>query len=238
MKFYKNRNVLLFGDTHYPFHHPDAFAFLRAVKKKYDPDRVFHLGDLSDQYVFSSYTKIPQADNVPTELKKTRKAIKELHSIFPQLSILESNHDDRLYRRGRINGIPRELILPYKDIIGASDYQWRWVSDVTIRLSDKKHLYLTHVKSGTAISVAKMLGMNVAMAHHHTKFSINYYTTPLSSYWGVDIGCLINDDRYAFAYNKQSIIRPVLGCCLIKNGSPLLIPMKLMRNNRWTKKLE
>lgn len=41
----KNERVLFISDLHVPYHHPDTFAFLEAVKKKYKPTRVVSVGD-------------------------------------------------------------------------------------------------------------------------------------------------------------------------------------------------
>ena len=46
-------------------------------------------------------------------------------------------------------------------------------------------------------------------------------------------GCLIDDETYAFMYNKTYIPRPALGIGLITDGVPELIPMILDENKRW-----
>ena len=68
--------------------------------------------------------------------------------------------------------------------------------------------------------------MNVVVGHHHSSFGVNYTASPLGPRFGVDCGCLISDNHYAFAYNKQSLIRPLLGCVVIKENHPILIPFK------------
>jgi len=35
-----NKRILVISDTHCPYHHPDLIPFLKAIKKKYKPDRV------------------------------------------------------------------------------------------------------------------------------------------------------------------------------------------------------
>jgi len=41
----------------------------------------------------------------------------------------------------------------------------------------------------------------------------------------------------AMAYNKNNLKRPVIGCAVIIDGIPQLIPMVLNRKGRWVKKL-
>jgi hypothetical protein len=39
------------------------------------------------------------------------------------------------------------------------------------------------------------------------------------------IGCLIDDASLAFAYNKNTLKRPIIGCGAILDGQPKLLPM-------------
>lgn len=224
-KAYKNDHILIISDTHFPYNHKGVFNFLKNLKDTCQPERVFHLGDLTDQYMFSSYPKIPEADGVSTELRKVRQCVERLGELFPDMIIMSSNHDDRVYKKSRLGGIPKELLLPYKSLIGADKFNWRWVEDYIIRLPNKQHLYMCHTKAGKAANMSKLLGMNVAVGHHHSEFGVAYHGTPLGTRWGVDCGCLIGDDHYAFAYNKQSLIRPVLGCVRVYNSTPILEKM-------------
>ena len=41
----KNSCILVISDTHIPYHHKDSIDFLKAIKRKYKPDRVIHIGD-------------------------------------------------------------------------------------------------------------------------------------------------------------------------------------------------
>jgi hypothetical protein len=51
------------------------------------------------------------------------------------------------------------------------------------------------------------------------------------------VGCLIDDASMAFAYNKVFKERPVIGCGIVINGFPRLIPMALDKHGRWKGKL-
>jgi predicted phosphodiesterase len=224
---------MFLSDTHLPYMHPDALAFLSKVKEVVKPERTFHVGDLTDQYVFSSYPKTPEADGVGQEMRRVWASVKKLGSLFPDLVIVSSNHDDRVYKRSRTAGIPKEMVIPYKDLIKATKFNWRWVNDYTLRLSNKQHLYITHTKGENTLALAKAVAMNVVVGHHHNKHGINWFSTPLQSLFAIDTGCLIEDSSYAFAYNKMSIIRPMLGCAAICNGKPYLFTMNLNKAGRW-----
>ena len=43
-----NSRILFISDLHVPYHHPQAFEFLKHLKKKYNPTRIICLGDECD----------------------------------------------------------------------------------------------------------------------------------------------------------------------------------------------
>ena len=48
------------------------------------------------------------------------------------------------------------------------------------------------------------------------------------------VGCGIDRDSLAFAYGKNNIPYPILGCGVIdENGVPHLCKMHVDKNNRW-----
>lgn len=237
MKRYTNNCILTISDTHFPFHHQDVFDFLDAVRSEYNLDRVVHLGDISDSYCFSNYAKALEADNVPDEIKKMRAAAVQLAEMFPDMLVCQSNHDDRLYRKAKAAGIPRELVLPYKKFLGVEKYNWTWKPDVTLTVdSTRQKIYFCHTKGSSAVFLAKQVGMSVIMGHHHSKSSLTYIRTPTQIYFAADCGCLISDKGHAFVYNQAQIVRPMRSVVIIKEGKPELIPL-ITRGDRWIGKI-
>jgi predicted phosphodiesterase len=220
MKAYRNERILIISDTHFPYTNRDALGFLADLKEEVQPERVFHLGDLTDAYLFSSFSKDPDAGSLPEELRKTRKMVQELGDLFPEMVVMGSNHDERLYKRSREAGIPKGLLRPYPEIIGASTFNWKWVPDYTLRLCNRQHLYLAHTRGPSALALAKALGMNTAVGHHHSKCGVSRFANPLGNLFAIDTGCLIDDNSYSMAYNKQSLVRPILGAAAVVDGVP------------------
>ena len=79
-----------------------------------------------------------------------------------------------------------------------------------------------------------LIGCNFVQGHHHGVFDIAYLGTPYSLNWGMTVGCLIDDASLAFAYNKNTLKRPIIGCGAILDGQPKLLPMILEKGGRWT----
>jgi len=222
-KRYDNEIVLAFADTHFPYQHRDTFKFLKRVKEEYEPDRVIHAGDLLDQYAFSAYPKAPNHESPSSEISRAVDCCEELAELFPRMDIIASNHDDRLYKSGTMAGIPKEMIVPYNQLIRAPS-TWRWSTDLSITVnSTREKLYFRHTASGSTYNVAKTMGMTTVLAHAHSKFGIQGIHSPTKLIYAVDTGCLISDKGPPYAYNKGSVIRPIRGAVVIVSGMPVAI---------------
>ena len=222
-----NNCTLLFGDTHFPYEDKRFWTAIDEANKYYNFDRVIHTGDLLDQYNFSAYPKAPTAEPVNKELAKAKKCIASLGIIFPSMDIVSSNHDDRLYKAGTIAGIPKEIIRPYAEVIGAPK-GWKWHKDLTITIdATREQLYIAHTKTGTTLGLSKAMGMSVAVGHKHNNFGIQYYNVNKKDRFAIDVGCNISDKGPPFDYNKGNLFRPLRGMWVILDGVP--IPLKAKR---------
>jgi predicted phosphodiesterase len=229
----KYKSVLVISDLHIPYHHEDAFAFLKALKKKYKPDLVVNIGDEIDQHAISMHDSNPDLPSSGDELRLARKYVHELEKIFPKMKIVHSNHSSLIYRRALKHGLSAEYLKSYNEFLQVGP-GWQWVDDLTITLSDGQRCFFTHGMSANVLQVAMQYGMNTVQGHYHTKFSIGYFSNPDKLVWGMQTGCLINQKSMAFDYAKNFKTRFIVGCGMILNGQPKLMPMVLKDGGRWT----
>ena len=103
--------ILVISDLHAPYQHEDALEFLRAVKEKYQPNLVLNVGDELDYHALSFHASDPDLDSAGVELKRGQKVLKEFEEIFPEMVLVDSNHGSMKYRKAKVNGIPRELMV-------------------------------------------------------------------------------------------------------------------------------
>ena len=169
------------------------------------------------------------------ELKTAINRLKPVYDLFPEATILESNHGSLFYRRLKSHGIPRHVLKSYRSVLEAPK-KWNWVMDLTIR-TPAGLVYMCHGKTSNVLSLSQKMGMSVVQFHYHEKFSIQYWANPIGLYWAAQAGCLIDDSAYAFAYNKLNVQRPMIGTVVIVEGHPVLEPMVLKPGGRWTGKL-
>ncbi len=221
---------------HIPFHSVYLIPFLRAVKKKYKPDKVVCLGDELDLHGSSFHDHSPDLHSPKDELEMSIPTLRLLYKIFPEVDVLESNHGSLYYRRAAASYIPKRVIKPYRDYLEAPK-GWRWHADLVLYASDGNPIYFCHAQSADALKNSKNKSMNYVQGHHHSKFSINYWANSLNLYWGMTSGCLIDYKSLAFEYGRTILDKPIIGCSLISNGHPQLIPLVLDKCGRWINKL-
>lgn len=221
-----NSRVLFISDMHVPYHHPGLIPFLAGLKLRYEPTRVICVGDELDKHAMSFHDSDPDLDSAGVELEKSRKVIAELEALFPRMDIIDSNHGSMLHRKAKHHGIPRQYLKSYNDVLGVGE-GWKWHYDLTIMLPDGKPVYVHHGKAADGLKLSQTMGMSCVQGHYHEKFNVQYWGNSLGLYFSMQVGCLIDDDSFAFNYNNVNLKRPVIGTGLIIDGYPVLEPMPL-----------
>lgn len=230
-------NIMLISDIHFPYHHEDALAFIKEVYDVYSPEMVVILGDEIDSNALSFYPYHPSLANASLELKQSKALIKELDNIIEDSVVLavESNHTSRVYRKGKSAGIPKEMILPYDQLLGVD---WKYAKDWIIPLVNGTSLLFTHQKGMTTRLAGQAAGSNIAAGHFHKRGGVEWWTTNRNQeMFSISCPCLIDFNSAAYSYDENSINRPNLGVAVIENGMPYVHPMFVNKDNRWTGEL-
>lgn len=230
--------ILVIPDLHAPYQHPDALRFLRYVRDTQKPDLVVCLGDEADYHSLSFHDSDPNLDSAGTELEKAKVFLSELHELFPEMLLCHSNHGSMQFRRAKAHGIPVQMLRKYRDVLlpdqDNGGWSWRYGWRIMTRQGP---VVFKHQSSGPALGDASHEGANLAVGHLHGSFGIEYAASSNRLYWAMQSGCLIDKDALAFAYGKHAKSKPIVGCSLIINGLPTLLPMVLNSDGRWASKV-
>jgi hypothetical protein len=220
---------------HMPYHHPDSFKFLAALKRKYKPHMVISVGDLGDFHNISFHKSDPRLPNANDELLALQKHSRQLEKLFPDMYITAGNHDVLPARRLFAEGMPASLLKPYNELYGVGK-GWKFVDDLTL-IDGKDILYVVHgiVKDGRKLAAQR--GVNVVQGHYHTDCRIDYVSNPRNLLWSMQVGCLIDRVALAFAYDKLNLNRPIIATGVTINGQPKLEPLILTSKHKWIGKL-
>lgn len=220
-EYERNERILIISDMHLPYTVKGLIPFLQGLKDKYNPTRVICIGDELDYHYNSFHDTDPDLLGARCELDRALATIQELHAMFPQMDLLDSNHGSMVYRKAKHHGIPRHHLKSYNEVLGVGK-GWVWSEDLTLKLPNGKPVYFHHGKTADGIRMSQTMGMSTVQGHHHNEFSIRYWANSLDLYFSLQVGCLIDNESYAFAYNNVNLKKPIIGCALIINSIPIL----------------
>lgn len=225
------QSILIISDYHAPYNHPDAYKFLVACKAKFKPTEVISVGDETDYHALSFHDSDPDLPSAGDELKLAITQLKPLYALFPKVTIMDSNHGSMVYRKAFSNGIPRVMLKGYNDVLEAPR-GWKWVPEYRISTPLGDVLF-RHSFQKNILKAALENGCSVVSGHYHEDFSLSYAGNSYKLLYGMTVGCLIDNDSMAFAYNKLFAKKPVIGVAVIIDGLPQLVPMVLNKKGRW-----
>jgi hypothetical protein len=227
--------TLAVGDLHAPFMHRDFPRFLAAVKGQFRPTRTVLLGDIVDLHALSRFTRNPSGLSAWDELKAARRQLGPVYDLFPDAAVCWGNHDTRIKDRAAEAGIPAEAVAPMLDLIGhPPGWEWRdrWeIGGVTYEHGTGYTGKDAHIKASAANMGPTVIG------HIHAHAGIYYGANNRHLYWGFNVGCGIDRNRYAFAYAKVIPAKPIIGCGIIEDGVPRFVPMTMGKGGRWVGRL-
>lgn len=224
--------VLAISDLQIPYEHPHALRFVEAVAEAVNPTVIVNVGDEVDQHYVGRFDTDPDADGGGPELARAVVNLQDWYKAFPDMKVCMSNHTQRVYKSAFHAGIPAAYLKPVQQWLEAPD-GWNWEEQWTV-----DGVVYEHGDAQGGMYAARNLAMrrrqSVVIGHHHAHGAVFYINNGVSTIFGMNVGCLIDDNSLAFAYGKNSAFKPTLGCGVVMQGVPYFIPMLTDRKNRWT----
>ncbi len=231
-----NKTVLFISDLHLPYTHKDYLKFLRALKKKHKPDIIICTGDEVDGHAISFHDTDSALFSADKELDLAIKLLGGLCEVFPKMILLESNHGSLIFRRMKAHGIPIRNLKTLPELYETPN--WEWFDSLLIKTSHPLPTYVCHGKTAAYNKLAREQGCNAIQSHFHGKFEITWARTAVTERYNMIIGCFVDIISQAFAYGKNHMPQPILGCAMIdKEGTPHLLKMNLNKKGNWDGKI-
>ena len=226
LKWNKDR-ILVIPDLQAPFQHKDSLDFLDNIAQQINPTKVVSIGDEVDQHALSRYPSNPDGHSAGKEYELAQKFMLKLYDRFPAAIACYSNHSDRIFRKAFEAGIPRAYLRSIKEFMGAPD-GWEW------RVHDTVFIHGDSAKGGQPHRLLAQSNLcSTVIGHHHSCPGVAYLANDTSAIYGMNVGCLIDLDAYAFHYTRYNRYKPVLWAGVIVNGIPQFIPMQINHRGRW-----
>lgn len=216
--------TLVIPDLHLPVSRPGALEFCIDLHEQWDCDEVVFLGDVVDWHAISFWSKHPECPGPKDEYELARKQVKLWSDAFPKASVCIGNHDERPSRLARTVSIPEFMLKPYNEIWPAKDWTWkkRFVIDGVTYL---------HGTGCSGIHPAwnlmnNKMHVSVAIGHCHTRAGIKWSSNKYERKFGMDVGCLIDEETFNFVYDTDNPVRPFLSAAVVIDGIPYHEPMR------------
>lgn len=230
------QSVLIISDTHIPYSHKHYIKFLSAIKDKYNPGRVIHIGDELDYHAISFHDSDSSLFSADQELDNSIIEIQEgLHHLFKKMYLLESNHGSLIFRKMKANGLAIRHLVPLHELYETP--KWSWHNEILLNTSAGM-VYLCHGKSGAYGKLCKDMMCSAIQGHFHGKAEITWHKSAMGTRFNMFVGCLVDEDSMAMAYGRNNLPKPIMSVGYIdERGMPHLIKMNLTASGDWDGKL-
>lgn len=224
--------VLTIGDVHEPVCHPGYRAFCSDLRDKHGTDTTVFIGDIADWQAISFHAHSPEMPGPKDEFDLAQQGINGWYKEFPKAKVCIGNHDERLIRLAASVNIPSKFLRDYPEIWKTP--KWDWKHDHVI---DEVYYYHGTGAGGIhpAYTTMMKMCMSVVMGHIHSAAGVKWRANPNARFFGLDVGCGIDQDALAFAYNRHNKARSILSAAVIIDGVPQHIIMQCGRKEKYHK---
>lgn len=203
--------VLVVGDLHAPFHHPNYLDFCKGVYDKYRCNKVVFIGDILDNHCMSYHENSVEAEGLNIEFDKAYREIQRWHTLFPEAVVTLGNHDSLVLRKAQSGSIGKHWIKEFKEVLNTPKWEF-----VTRKVIDG--VLYTHGTGRQARNRCLEDHLSVAQGHFHSKSYIEYYIGSVGqSKFAMQVGCGVDITSYAMAYGKD-FARPHINCGVVIGG--------------------
>jgi predicted phosphodiesterase len=205
--------LLVIGDLHIPFHHPEAIRTALRYGKENGCDGIMLNGDIMDCHYASRFLRDPQYRNAKLELDVGKAFMESLRKYFPESKIYYKigNHDERIALR-LIENQPEYYDLEelkIENLLGLNDLDVTTIDPYSITQFGKLNIMHGHEfkRHGIHVTYTNLLKSmeNILFCHYHK--TSEYIHTMLSGdvlgSWSV--GCLCGLRPKYLPYNNWNL---------------------------------
>jgi predicted phosphodiesterase len=219
-------NVLIIGDTHNPFTREGYLEHNIKIQKDYKCGTIVHIGDVIDNSYSSFHETNPDGHSAGDELDYAIESLQPWFKAFPNVKVCLGNHDLIINRKAFSAGLSKRWIKGLGDVLGAPN----WNFDIEHVVHDVLYTHGTGTSGqNSAYNRAINRRMSVVQGHLHSEASIRFNVSQKDIIFGMQVGCGVDEKKYAFDYAKANPRKFIIssGAVLNKGKNPILIPMEL-----------
>lgn len=212
--------MLVIGDLHCPFDLDSYLDHCINIYQQFRCDTAIFIGDIIDSHFASFHATDPDGFGAGEELNRAIYRLRRWHDAFPDSTVVLGNHDRIVARKAFEGGIPKAWIRDYDEVLETPT----WTYKVQEFIDGVQYV---HGEGGTARTRIKNEEHSIVQGHLHTQAYCEWIFSGSSRKFGMQVGCGIDHDAYAFAYAKYGK-KPAISCGVVLNGKQAqVIPMEL-----------
>ncbi len=212
-----NRRVGIIGDTHCPYELDGYLEFCQDTFSLWNVDTVVHIGDLVDHHALSFHDSEPGLQGASGELIDARDHLEPWYEAFPELYLVNGNHDLIPSRQLKKIGLdPDEWMRPVAEVYDFPE-NWIVVEEMIIDKVIYHHGYTSGGVNGFRNDAKARMQSSVS-GHIHGNAGVSYTASDHRCVFGLATGCGIDNKKMAFAYGKNFKNKPIVSCATVCNG--------------------
>lgn len=205
-------NILVIGDTHIPYHHPEYLQFCLDIQRKWNCGKVIHIGDLLDFNSTSFHPVNPNSLSPYFEMEIAKLEIENWKKAFPDMVVLMGNHDRRISRKLFDSQISSHWQISLKDVLNVN---WEFLPDY-----EYNGIYFCHGEGTTARITCLQKQQPVVQGHRHGESYIDF---PARNLFAIQVPIGIDRKQLAFEYAKADTKEWMIGATVILNSKTPII---------------
>lgn len=219
-------NILIIGDTHYPFERDGYLEHCLKIQRDYNLGTIIHIGDVVDNAYSSFHETNPDGHSAGDELSYAVEKLKSMHKAFPKAKVCLGNHDLIINRKAFSAGLSKRWVKGMDEVLEVPG----WSFDIEHVVHGVMFTHGTGTSGqNAAYNRALNLRMPVVQGHLHSECNLRYNVSKNDIIYGMQVGCGVDDRKYAFDYAKANPRKFIIaaGAILNKGKLPMLLPMEL-----------
>lgn len=222
-KIMKKHAVFVLPDIHLPWTDwgvlEEARRRFLEFKKQYSRTHkvvVVQLGDLIDGYSWSRFHKAPDGPSAQHEWDLVEEAVIRLHKLFPEMQIIEGNHDVRAMRKALEVMMPRQLLKELDQVFDCPKWVWH-VNNEPLQIDGVAYIHGDEISAPSMALKASKMGQSVVTGHSH-KASLAFINHFNKEMFGMECGAIVDEKAICFRYAAKSPMRTWVGYATVIDG--------------------
>jgi predicted phosphodiesterase len=208
--------TLVIGDLHCPADVEEYLEFCKDMKQKYKTNQTIFIGDIIDHEAISMHDKNPNLPAPGQEFALAVERLQRYYKAFKNAKVCIGNHDARVIKKANKHGIPELYLKSFSDLYQTPCWEWDYSFEIN-------GVFYTHGDGWggkyPSFNAAQARLQSVVCGHHHSLASINWIKGPTTMYFGMNVGCGVDQNHLAFKYSKAHLKKSILSCGVVIDGN-------------------